>query len=464
VRLLDANGSVVSAVLLPPNGTASLWAEVLVPSDAAPADASVAVVNATAAADSARARGLSLRTSAGVLRAVTLGADLASGTVLAGNSLEVHLTAGNSGNGPENLTLESECTTPVACDSWAVVSPNTVDLARGAFGTATVTFVVPASAAGGVYNFTLTAAAPDNGSVTASVAFSLTVLEVRYEYTVAAPSSLRLVPGQERQANLTVTNRGTVPDNITVTTAVGSRGFTVRLDPGGGVATNLELAAGASAVVTLTIGAPTEVDVESYIVDVLFESVARGTQYLVTLNGSVGAIYEFSLDSVRLSGTPEVGKEVQILATVTNLGFRPFNGVLEVRLSIGGPVILTQEIRSLGPGAQETVVFRWTPRSAGEVNITVDVNRAPGSPYYESSFSNNQESLRPIVVPAASGGFLAERGVVLFLLALLAVVFVLAAASRRKPPAEEHADDPEKAKEDSEDRRKGKESGGLGRI
>lgn len=463
-RVLDANGSAVTAVLLAPNGSASLRVEVVVPPGASPGDASLTALNGSAAADASRVRGVGFRTTAGVLRSLTASLDVSSGSALAGTEISVSLTVVNAGNGEENISLTPDCTGPSGCNSWVTMDPYSLTLSRGASASATITVRVAPAAVGGVYTLNFTAKAANDSTVRAMATFTLTAIEVRYQFSVTGPSSLRLIPGETRSTSITVTNRGTVPDNYTATTASGSGGFTVTLAPGAGTTAAVSLDPGASAVVTLTIETPLEVEVESYPVDILFESVARGTQSIITVNGTIGPVYDFRVSSVRVSSTPEVGVEIQIFATVSNIGFRAFNGVLEVRLWVAGQVFMTQEIRSLGVAAEETVVFRWTPRTPGSVNLTVDVNKVDGSPYFESSFANNLESVTAVVAPTQAGGFLTERGFQLFLLALLGVFVALVAISRKKGPEEEAPHDEEKAQEETEERRKGKESGGIGRI
>ncbi len=463
-RVEDVSGTSVSAVLLAPNGSAALQVTVFVPAGTAPGIADTTTLRASAAADPARARNVTVRTTAGVLRSLTITAEASAGSALAGTNLTLNLTVANAGNGEENLSLTSTCEGPAPCITWVSLDKPTLTLASGVPGPATATLRVAANAVGGRYTVNFTVAASNDSSVVARTTFALTAIEVRYDFTVSGASSMRLVPNEVRSLNLTLTNRGTVEDSYTATVAAGTHGFEITLDPGAALVALLTLGPGQSAPVTLNVKSPEAVDIEAYPIDIVFESVTEPIQRLVTVSATVGTIYDFSLDSVRLSGAPEVGKEIQIFATVSNTGSHDFTGTIEVRLWIAGEVIATASVRSLGVGRSETVAFRWTPRTAGEVNITVDVNRVAGSAYYESSFTNNKQSLAPLVTPAQAGGFLAERGILLFLVAGVVILLVAAAVSKRKVPGEEPPQDDEKAQEESEERRKGKESGGIGRI
>jgi hypothetical protein len=287
---------------------------------------------------------------------------------------------------------------------------------------------------------------------------------VRYEYAVTGPSQLRLVPGEARSMNFTVTNRGTVPDTIIATTATLGSGYTVALGAAGVLRESISLDPGASAQLLFTVGTPLEVDREWFLIDVDFQSENTSVQFQATLNATIGPVFDFRLTSVRLPPTAQVGKEVQIQVTVANVGSRAFTGQLTVRLLVGSTVYSTATLSSLALGAEELVVFRWTPGAAGDINLTVDLNRGGTTTYYESSLSDNVEARRLVVSPASAGGFFAESGFLLFALALVAVVIALLAVSRQKKPGAAPSEDDEKAAAEADERRKGKDTGGSGGI
>ncbi len=463
VRVIDANGSAAPAVLLPPYGSVTVRVEVTAPASGAPGETTNTTLNATTSAPPPRSRVLELRTTVGILRQLTLTEDAASGTALAGTSATVNLTVGNAGNADENVTFSASCLGPSACASWVTFDVPSLSVLQGGAGRVLATARVSPAALGGTYEINFTVAASNDSAVRARSTFNLTVIEVRHEFSVTGPSSIRLVPGEERSTALIVTNRGTVADTYTATTAQGSSGFTVRLEPGGAQVATLDIGPGSSATVTLFVGAPLEVDRESFQIDVAFQSLTSGNPNVVTIAATIGNVYDFRVHSVRLLASPEVGKEIQIQGTVTNAGSRSFSGDLPVRLLVAGEVVATQSIRNLAAGAEETVAFRWTARVAGEVNITVDVNREASSEIYESAFSNNAESVLSIVAPQQVGGILGDRGVFIFLIAIVGLLLILSVVARRKRP-EEPPVDMEKAQEETDERRKGKDSGGIGRI
>jgi uncharacterized membrane protein len=462
-RILDANGSAVGAVLLAPNASALVRVEVTAPPGAAPGESQTTFLNASTVAPPVRTRSLSFRATAGVLRNLSLTESAGSGRLLAGANLTVNLTVANLGNAEENVSVFALCSGPFSCSSW--VSFDTVDfsIARGGVAVVRATVRVSPSATGGAYTINFTAAASNDSGVAARASFALDAVEVTYDFSVSGPSGIRLVPGQTRSTNLSIVNRGTVEDTYTVTTAPGSGGFTIALDPAGADLVTMTIPAGQSGAVTLSVAAPLEVDRESFQIDLAVDSVSHSAQRLVTISATVGFVYDFQVTSVRLSGPAEAGKEVQVFAKVANLGLRSFTGSLPVVFTVDGQEYGRKVVTTLGVGLEETVSFSWTPQFAGAINISVQVNPPPPSDIYESSFRNNAEAHLFTVSPQQPGGFLADRGVQIFLVAITGIVLLLVAVARRKE-TEQAPVDHEKQKEESDERRKGKGPGDLTRI
>ncbi len=462
-RVVDANGSSIALVTLSPNGSAAVRIEVSVPSGAlAGANVSTAV-NATAIGDTSRVRSAILTTRAAVLRQFALLEDTSSATALAGTNVSVNLTVQNLGNADENVTLRVNCQGPSACLTWVALGSTTLAIARGGSAVVPVTLRTSPGAAGGAYSFEFVAQSTVEASAAANATFALTVLEKRLEFSVTGASTLRLVPGAARSTNLTILNRGTVPDNFTVSASPVGSGFSLSLLPGGGTTIAFDILQGESANVTVSVTAPSEVTLESFSIDILIESVGSGNQSLVSLTALVGTIYDFRITGPVFSETPEVGKEIIIYATVSNVGSRAFIGQLPVRLTVAGELLGTQTITNLAVGREETVAFRWTGRVAGAINFTLDVNRQAGSDIFESSFANNVAGRSTTVEPQRPGSFLSSTGVLLMLGAVIAVLLAAAAVTRRKDDTKT-LEDHEKAKDESEDRRVGKGPGGLERL
>ena len=462
-RVLDANGSSVSLVTLAPNGTAALRVEVSVPAGSTAGANATTALNATALGDTTRVRSANLTTRAAVLRQFGLVMDASSTTALAGTNLTLNLTVQNLGNADENLTLRATCQGPSVCTGWVVLGSAAFSIAQGGSTLVAVTLRTVASAVGGLYTVLFVAESASDPSAFANATFVLTVLEKRLEFSVTGASTLRLVPGESRSTNLTILNRGTVPDTFTVSTSPAGSGFTLALLPGGGTTIALEILPGESATVTVSVTAPKEVNLESFTIDILVESVGDGDQQLVSLTALIGTIYDFRITGPVFSETPEVGKEVTIYATVSNVGSRAFTGALQVRLTVAGELLGTQTVTNLAVGREETVAFRWTARVAGAIEFTLDVNMEAGSDIYESSFANNVATRSTTVEPQRAGSFLSSTGVLLMLVALVAVLLAAAAVTRRKDETKT-LEDHEKAKDESDERRRGKGPGGLERL
>lgn len=462
-RVLDANGSSIGLVTLAPNGSAVVRIEVSVPAGASAGLNVSTAVNATAIGDTSRVRSANLTTRAAVFRQFGLLADISSATALAGMNISVNLTVQNLGNADENVTLRSNCQGPSACLTWVALGSTSLSIAKGGSAAVPATLRTAPSAAGGAYSIEFVAESPVEASAAANLTFALTVLEKRLEFSVTGASTLRLVPGAARSTNLTILNRGTVPDTFTVSTSPVGSGFSLSLLPGGGTTIAFDILQGESANVTVSVTAPSEVTLESFSIDILVESVGSGNQSFVSLTALVGTIYDFRITGPVFSETPEVGKEVIIYATVSNVGSRAFLGQLPVRLTVSGEILGTQTITNLAVGREETVAFRWTARVAGAINFTLDVNRETGSDIFESSFTNNVASRSTTVEPQRTGSFLSSTGVLLMLVAVIAVLLAAAAVTRRKDETKT-LEDHEKAKDESDERRVGKGPGGLERL
>ncbi len=462
-RILDANGSTVAAVLLGPNATALIRLEVTAPPGASPGESQTTSLNGSTVAPPVRTRSLGLRATAGVLRNLSLTEDASSGRLLAGANRTVNLTVSNLGNADENVSLSAVCSGPGACSSWVSFETADATVPRGGLAVVRATVRVSASATGGPYTINFTAASANDSGVSATVSFALDAVEVSYDFSVTGASGIRLVPGQTRSTNLSVTNRGTVEDTYTVTTTPGAGGFTIALDPSGADLVTLTIAAGQSATVTLSVAAPLEVDRESFQIDLSVDSVTHSAPRLVSISATVGFVYDFQVSPFHLSGPAQAGKEVQVLAKVANVGLRPFSGSLPVVFKVDGQEYGRKLITSLPVGREETVSFSWTPQFAGSINLSVEVNPPPPSDIYESSFSNNQAATLVTVSPPQPGGFLADRGVQIFLVAITGILLLLVAVARRKE-AEVAPVDHEKEKEESDERRKGKGPGDLTRV
>lgn len=462
-RILDANGSSIVLVTLAPNGSALARVEVSIPAGTAAGSKVSTSLTATAIGDTSRVRLANLTTRASVLRQFALAPDRPSATALAGTNVTLNLTVQNLGNADENVTLQANCQGPAACATWTTLGSTGLAMAYGGSALVAVTLQVPPGAVGGPYSLEFVVESTLPAGAFANATFALTVLEKRLEFSVTGASTVRLVPGQSRSTNLTILNRGTVADTFTVSTAPVGSGFTLTLAPGGGTSITLEVLPSQSATVTVTVVSPKEVNLESFAIDILVESVGDGDQQLVSLTALVGTIYDFKITGPVFSEPPEVGKEVLIYATVSNVGARALVGALTVRLTVSGELLGSQTVTNLPIGREETVAFRWTGHVAGAIEFTLDVNMEAGSDLFESSFANNVATRSTTVDAQKAGSFLSSTGVQLMLVAVVAVLLGAAAVTRRKDETKT-LEDHEKAKDESDERRLGKGPGGLERL
>jgi uncharacterized membrane protein len=466
-RVLNETNVSITALLLEPNGTANITLEVTVPASAARGEAGVTWLNATAVADPARTRSLAFNTSAGTVRSLLItglpSIDVWSGT---GENAYANVTVENRGNGDETVTLTYTDTD----GSGAVVefTPATHTLAPRATGTTELRIAV-GSAATGQYPINVTVTSDADPRTTATLTVTLNVTAIFYSYTLNGAPSVLVKPGTTRTTNLTITNRGTVPDTYAVTFAAPGGGFTVGvLDLQGIPTENFYVQAGATATVGISIVAPRAVDRSSFDVDLTVASTGGAATQTFVVRAVIGQIHDLSAADLTLSDTPMVEIAVQVRAVVRNVGTTELTGPVVVVFKVEGQHFGEETVTSLAVGAERTVTFEWTPRVQGTVSLTVEVNPlAADSDVYESMFTNNVVSRDVVVEPQRAPDILAQPGTLIAMGIIVGILAILGLGMRGRR-LERDTKSSEKAQEEEaeeiQERRLGKGPGGLNKI
>jgi uncharacterized membrane protein len=464
-RILDANGTPTSVVVVGPHGTLRIRVEVTPPGALNPGDWNVTELNATAAADSSRTRWLWLNTSVGIIRQVGInGPNQASG--FNGDEIFLNLTVSNGGNVDETIQLgllDANASGVVATAAGRPVDGYNISVVRAGTAVVEVRLVIPTTSTGGNFALNFTATSASNGSLTAAHLVTLNVTVRRYEFSLTGATTIRISPGAAKTTTLGIANLGTIPDTYDVLASQAPAGFSVRMLAGTSPASVFSADPGTSATVTIEITTPREVSLESFDIDLVVTSRGGAPERSFTLTALIGNVYDFRITGPTFSTPPTVDAETQVFAAVDNVGARAFVGSLQVRLLVSGTVVSTQTISSLAVGARSTVAFAWTPRVAGPVNVTVDVNLQPNSAIFESSLSNNMASGTATVVPPQPSDIFSSPGTYLLIIVLLAIAVGVAATVRRREDVQKQQD-VEQAAEESEVRRRGGGPGGLERL
>jgi len=211
------------------------------------------------------------------------------------------------------------------------------------------------------------------------------------------------------------------------------------------------------------LSAPRAVDRESFDIDLRVTSQTTGVAVMATVRADVGKIYDFRILAPTFSAEPTIDVEVQVLVTVENAGSNEFFGTLPVHMKVGTQEVASTTVGHLAVGARQTLSFSWTPRIVGPLNLTVEVNYQPSSRIFESDFSNNAVSVTVNVAAQKAPDLLAGPGA-LFAIAIAVILLILFAIARRKDEDAEKPEKLQKAAEESDARRRGGGSGGLGKI
>lgn len=287
-----------------------------------------------------------------------------------GNSTTYYLNVSNTGNVDDTIQL----TMQGAASSWATLTPESIELAGGAYQEITLDVDVPSDAEENTYQIDITATSQNDTQKYDSVS-TYTNVSIASVFGVSlTPDVLGKTtnPGQSVIYTINVQNTGNTQDTYSITKS-GAKSEWGALSK-----TSVTLISGSSEDITFTVTVPADASNGDYPINV--KATSQGdpsTSQEIILTTTVEEInYGVELDPASQDETVEIGDSKEFTITVKNTG----DVEEEISLSIITPqsyddwASLSQESMNLASGASKNVILTIdVPSSAdaGDYTFTV---------------------------------------------------------------------------------------------